>query len=94
MSARPASADIPSRHVLDALTAGHFADPFSVLGPHRDGSRHALIVRVFQPAAREVTLRVLHPIAQDIQMERTHAGGVFEAVVPGRRRRPRWTTGS
>ena len=83
MSARPASAATRSRHVLDALTAGRFADPFSVLGPHRDESRDALIVRVFQPAAREVMLRVLHPIVQDIQMERTHPGGLFEAVVPG-----------
>ena len=83
MSARPASAAVRSRHILDALTAGHFADPFSVLGPHRDESRDTLVVRVFQPAAKEVTLRVVHPVAQDIRMERTHPGGVFEAAVPG-----------
>jgi 1,4-alpha-glucan branching enzyme len=83
MSARPASASIPSRHILDALTSGRFADPFSVLGPHRDESRDVLIVRVFQPAAREVILRIVHPAAHDIPMERTHTGGVFEAVVPG-----------
>jgi 1,4-alpha-glucan branching enzyme len=82
MTARSSSA-ARSRHAFDALAAGHFADPFSVLGPHRDEARDAVLVRVFQPAAREVSLRVLHPSAQDIRMERTHAAGLFEAVIPG-----------
>ena len=57
MTARAASTALPTSKTLDALIAGHFADPFSVLGPHPDAKRDALIVRVFQPAARDVTLR-------------------------------------
>jgi 1,4-alpha-glucan branching enzyme len=83
MTARAASTALPTSKTLDALIAGHFADPFSVLGPHPNAKRDALIVRVFQPAARDVTLRLLHPSVEEIRMERTHAGGVFEAVVPG-----------
>ena len=83
MTARAASTGLPTPQMLEALVAGQFADPFGVLGPHRDPARDALIVRVFQPAARDVMLRVLHPAAEDIAMERTHAGGLFEAVLAG-----------
>ncbi len=83
MTARRASTASPSKHAIDALVAGHFADPFRVLGPHRDDAGKALVVRVFQPAAHDVSLRVLHPVVEDIAMRRTHDGGVFEAVVPG-----------
>ena len=43
----------------------------------------ALVVRVFQPAAHDVTLRVLHPVVEDIADAPDASGGVFEAVVPG-----------
>ena len=83
MTARAASTGLPTPQMLEALVAGQFADPFGVLGPHRDPARDALIVRVFQPAARDVMLRVLHPAAEDIAMERTLAVGLFEAVLAG-----------
>ena len=67
---------------LDALVAGRHHDPFSILGPHWEESRGATVVRVLQPAAREVVLRLRHPIQLDLPMQRPHPGGLFEAVVP------------
>ena len=68
---------------LDALVGGSLHDPFGFLGPHYDDDRGALVVRAFQPAARAITLRLRHPQALDLPMQRLHDGGVFEAVVPG-----------
>ncbi|HXE80479.1 MAG TPA: 1,4-alpha-glucan branching protein GlgB [Vicinamibacterales bacterium] len=67
---------------VDALVGGRHADPFSILGAHWDEAAGATVVRVFQPAAREVVLRVHHPIRFECRMERRHPGGLFEAVVP------------
>jgi len=66
---------------IDALAAGRFDDPFSLLGPHR-GRDGRVVVRVFQPAARAVSLRVTYPGEHILEMERRHPSGVFEAVVP------------
>jgi len=83
MPTRPDPTTALRPETIDALTSGRFGDPFSVLGPHRDEPRDAVLVRVFQPAARTVTLRVVYPAAQEITMERAHDAGLFEAVVPG-----------
>jgi 1,4-alpha-glucan branching enzyme len=83
MTARSASSAALAPETLDALVAGRFADPFSLLGPHHDRVRDAIVVRVFQPAAREVTLHVVHPSTGSVRMERVHDGGLFEAVLQG-----------
>ena len=67
---------------IEALAAGRHSDPFRLLGPHRD-EHGAVVVRVLQPAAREVTLLVTHPHQAAVPMTRRHTHGVFEAVVPG-----------
>jgi 1,4-alpha-glucan branching enzyme len=83
MAVRPASSPALSPAAVDALAAGRFADPFSLLGPHHDAARDAVVVRMFQPAAREVTLHVVHPATLTVRMDRIHESGLFEAVVPG-----------
>jgi 1,4-alpha-glucan branching enzyme len=70
--------------VWDAIAAGQHNDPFSVLGPHHDGTSR--VVRCFQPQARSVTLvdrdgNVLAP------MERVNPAGMFVGQLPGRKRR-------
>ena len=83
MTARPASNAALAPETLDALVAGRFADPFGLLGPHHDPHRDAVVVRVFQPAARDVTLHLVHPSTASVRMERIQEAGLFEAVVPG-----------
>ncbi len=70
----------PLKSVLEAVASGRYADPFAVLGPHRDRGRW--IVRSFQPQASAVSLidadgRKLAP------MKRIHPAGIFEGGVPG-----------
>jgi 1,4-alpha-glucan branching enzyme len=67
---------------IEDLVTGRHSDPFGLLGPHLN-DRGAIVVRVFQPAAREVHLRVLLPSAMDLPMERRHPNGLFEAELPG-----------
>ena len=67
---------------LEALVAGRHSDPFSLLGPHWDDGLGATVVRVFQPAAREVVLRLHHPSRAELSMQRRGTGGLFEAVIP------------
>ena len=40
-----------------ALIGGYNQDPFAVLGPH--GEDRDIVVRAFQPAARQIELRLL-----------------------------------
>ena len=40
--------------VIDALLQGRLADPFGVLGPHRDD--HGVVVRAIAPGAESVSL--------------------------------------
>jgi 1,4-alpha-glucan branching enzyme len=74
---------VPSREddQLDAVAAGTFDDPFSVLGRHgvRLHGRPAAVVRTMQPAASRVELVTPDGITE---MERRRASGLFEAAVP------------
>jgi 1,4-alpha-glucan branching enzyme len=68
---------------LAALAAGRNADPFAVLGPHRDEGSRGTVVRAFLPAARAVDVIVradgtAHPMAP------REPAGVFEVVVGDR----------
>jgi 1,4-alpha-glucan branching enzyme len=71
-------------HVIRAVVEGEHGDPFAVLGPHRvqtpDGA--AVVVRALVPGATGV--RVLSDGVPAIPMERLHAAGLFEAVLPDR----------
>jgi 1,4-alpha-glucan branching enzyme len=71
------------RHAIDAfdaLAGARHSDPFSILGPHLDGS--ALAIRAFQPSAAR--MEVLHA-GGATEMTRAHESGVFEARLPGQR---------
>ena len=67
-----------------ALAGGYHGNPFSVLGPHlfdlgEDGKW--LVVRTFQPYAREVRLKAGEEI---FPMERVHDDGLFQVDLPGK----------
>ena len=69
---------------MSALVQGRYRDPFAVLGPHKEGGNR--IVRTFQPQARSIVLvdadgNVLQ------EMQRVHDDGLFEAIMPPRKRR-------
>jgi 1,4-alpha-glucan branching enzyme len=72
------------RDAFAAIAKGRHYDPFSLLGPHKEGSRR--IVRTLQPQAQSVDL-----IDGDgnrlAAMERVHPDGLFAAVLPPRKRR-------
>jgi len=65
---------------IDAIAGGYHGDPFAILGQQQAGDQ--LVVRVFRPDARAVTVRdtvsgALHPALQ------LHPEGFFEAVLEG-----------
>lgn len=64
---------------LDQLVGGAHHDPHSLLGAHPNPDA-TTTVRTLRPEAAEVTV-----VAGDrrVPMRRVHAGGVFEAVLPG-----------
>ena len=69
---------------IDALVHGRLGDPFSLLGPHRQGDE--LVVRTFQPGASKV--EVLSPAGEVLaRLAMVNNGdgatGVFAGVVAG-----------
>src|SRR6185312_3220388 len=68
---------VTAHDTLDALGGARHGDPFSILGPHRDGD--ALVIRTHQPHAERVDL-VRRPAGSATPMARVHASGVFEAT--------------
>ena len=67
---------------IHALVEGEHGDAFAVLGPHRVQSPlgAAVVVRAMLPGAAAV--RVVPAGASPIPMERLHAAGLFETVLP------------
>src|SRR5215470_4533555 len=67
---------------IRALAEGEHCDPFAVLGPHRVQTPRgpAVAVRAMVPGAASV--RVLPAGAAPAPMERLHAAGLFETVLP------------
>jgi 1,4-alpha-glucan branching enzyme len=65
--------------LYDALADARHGDPFSVLGAHREQDH--VVVRTILPAAEsvEVVPEGLEPVA----MQRAHASGIYEGVLPG-----------
>ena len=73
--------------VFEALVQGRYSDPFAMLGLHRVGRER--IVRTFQPQAKSVAL-VDGKGDVIAEMEKAHADGLFEALMPPRKRRYRF----
>ncbi|MGE5243400.1 MAG: 1,4-alpha-glucan branching protein GlgB [Betaproteobacteria bacterium] len=83
----PQSETSAVEQALAGLAEGRNHDPFAVLGPHADQSGLRLVVRVYQPAARAVELR-LGPGGGLRPMSRRGPAGVFEVDAPGDPRQP------
>src|SRR5437879_3976667 len=65
---------------INALLGAYHWDPFAVLGMHQSGDR--LVVRVFRPDARAVTVQDARDPSRRFDAMRVHQDGVFEAVLP------------
>ncbi|CAG2134160.1 1,4-alpha-glucan branching enzyme [Cupriavidus plantarum] len=66
--------------VIDSLLAGRLADPFGVLGPHRDD--RGVVVRALLPGAEAAYLA--DAAGKTVaEMSRLHDGGVFAGRLPG-----------
>jgi 1,4-alpha-glucan branching enzyme len=72
-----------NKATLNALAGGRHANPFSLYGIHREDGRR--IVRTIQPQAESVDL-LLEGATDPVPMKRVHSGGIFEAVMPPRKR--------
>ncbi|MBP7690522.1 MAG: 1,4-alpha-glucan branching protein GlgB [Anaerolineales bacterium] len=66
---------------IAAITGGYHSAPFDVLGLHTAPEGSGLVIRTFQPEAKEVALRDGERV---ITLERLNPDGFFEALVPGR----------
>jgi 1,4-alpha-glucan branching enzyme len=69
---------------LERFLAGTHSDPFRILGPHRIGDD--LIIRIFRPDAKEVSVIAGEKEDQRFPAERLHREGFFQAVLPGMKR--------
>ena len=69
---------------LERFLAGAHSDPFRILGPHRVGDD--LVIRVFRPDAKEVSVITGEKEEQRFPAERLHREGFFQAVLPGMKR--------
>jgi 1,4-alpha-glucan branching enzyme len=65
-----------SRHDIEAIIQGTHSDPFSYLGYHRLNEAE-VVIRVFQPIARQVELITDHG---HLAMSQLHAEGLFEFI--------------
>src|SRR6185295_13858153 len=69
--------------VIAALVGGYNRDPFAILGPHTDDQGRGVVIRAFQPAARQIDLR-LASTGEIVPMEKRDAGGLYEPRVESR----------
>src|SRR5262249_48668687 len=63
---------------LAQLASGRNRDPFAVLGPHPDESGRGTVIRVFQPAARSIVVRLP---SGDVPMRPRTPEGLYEATI-------------
>lgn len=65
------------------LVAGRNADPFAILGPHREEreGRRGLIVRSFDPDATRMAVLPRGEMDAATEMNRIHPAGIFEAFL-------------
>jgi 1,4-alpha-glucan branching enzyme len=73
-----------SADTMSALSRGEHGDPFAVLGPHVVQRRRAsaVVVRVFLPQARKITILPTLREERPHRMKQIHPDGLFEAVFP------------
>jgi 1,4-alpha-glucan branching enzyme len=69
---------------LNVFLAGAHPDPFRILGPHRVGDN--LVVRVFRPDAKEVSIILPGEEEQRFVADRLRPEGFFQATLPGMKR--------
>jgi 1,4-alpha-glucan branching enzyme len=69
---------------LNLFLAGAHPDPFRILGPHRVGDD--LVVRVFRPDAKEVSIVLPGKEEQRFAADRLRPEGFFQATLPGMKR--------
>jgi 1,4-alpha-glucan branching enzyme len=69
---------------LNVFLAGAHPDPFRILGPHRVGDD--LVVRVFRPDAKEVSIVVRGKEDQSFVADCLRPEGFFQATLPGAKR--------
>ncbi|MGQ0601853.1 MAG: 1,4-alpha-glucan branching protein GlgB [Anaerolineales bacterium] len=70
---------ITSPDIIAAIVGGHYSAPFDVLGLHQRPEGQGLILRTFQPDAKEVAVRR----GESSQpLERGHDEGFFELALP------------
>jgi 1,4-alpha-glucan branching enzyme len=74
---------LPEIHpdAVQSLAEARHGDPFSILGMHEAGNR--LVVRVFRPDVRSVTIRHAHDGSRTWEAERIHDAGFFQAAMDG-----------
>jgi 1,4-alpha-glucan branching enzyme len=65
---------------IAALVSGYNRDPFATLGPHRDEEGRGVVIRAFQPAARQIEVRLVAD-GETIPMTKRDPGGLFEARI-------------
>lgn len=74
--------------VIQAIVHASHGDPFAILGMHHAGEQ--LVVRVFRPDARAVTVRETSGERREWAAHRVHEEGFFEAVLEGAEQRFRY----
>ncbi len=80
------SATVSSYIIKKIINADHH-DPFSILGMHEaaDTEGASLVVRTFQPDARDVSVVPQKGTAKKRKMKRVHRDGFFETVFAGKK---------
>jgi 1,4-alpha-glucan branching enzyme len=77
----PATLEADIAEAIEAIITGRHADPFAVLGPHREGDR--AVVRAFLPAASRAWLVPAGAGGDAVEMREVHPSGFFVASLPG-----------
>ncbi|WNK41444.1 1,4-alpha-glucan branching enzyme [Pantoea agglomerans] len=80
--------ELPDRDAINALFAGNYADPFSLLGMHR--TQQGLEVRALLPEALEVWVIETSTGRKLAQLVCEDARGFFSGVIPRRKNRFRY----
>src|SRR4051794_35834003 len=64
---------------IDAIVGAYHGDPFAILGMHQVGDH--LVVRIFRPEARAVSIQDLRDGGQRYPGVQVHGDGFFEVIV-------------
>lgn len=75
--------ELPDRHAINALFAGNYADPFSILGMHQ--TVEGLEVRALLPDASEVWVIETNTGRKCAQLKCLDSRGFFSGVIPRRK---------